>query len=128
MKNLPLEQYPSGTLGALERYTGTNRIPIGRSRGDGCACDIVAEVSGGGGVAGQTDGDKLAALFVAAPQLLAACEFSRGMVGDMPETPLEVFAMEEKSLALRNYLVALRGLILTGSNCARAAIAKATGN
>lgn len=72
MKKLPLEQHPAGTLGALERYTGTNRIPIGRSRGDGCACDIVAEVSGGGGVVGQTDGDKLAALFTAAPELLAA--------------------------------------------------------
>jgi hypothetical protein len=57
----------------LDRYTNSQLIPIGRRRGDG-GCRIVAEVNGSGGVPGETEGDKLARLFAASPELLAALE------------------------------------------------------
>jgi len=64
----------------------------------------------------------------AAPELLAQLEYVRGAIGDIPPAPDEVSLMEAKSPALRNYLTALRGIILTNSQAASAAIAKATGH
>lgn len=101
---------PAGTLGVLERYTRSNTIPIARSLGDGVACAIVAEVNGGGGVTGETDGDKLAALFAAAPELLAA---------------LEEIAARGPVIGY-NTIAALTLRITAMQSIARAAIAKAT--
>lgn len=87
-KFMDLQSKPAGTLGVLERYTGTNRIPIGRFRSDG-AIEIVASVNGGGGVEGETDGDKLAALFAAAPELRDALAWAVETLEHLEYAPLE---------------------------------------
>ena len=60
-------------LECLPPYTGSRVVPIG-STSDGQSYSIVAEVPMGGGVTGETDGEKLARLFCASPDLLAALQ------------------------------------------------------
>lgn len=64
-------KHTPGPWTVIPRYTDRNAIPIGYRRPDG-AVAIFAEVNGGSGISGQTDGDANAALIAAAPDLLAA--------------------------------------------------------
>ena len=66
-------KHTQGPWIALERYTGSNQIPIGHQRPDG-AVAIFAECNGLGGVTGDTEGDANARLISAAPDLLAALQ------------------------------------------------------
>jgi hypothetical protein len=59
------------TLEILPPCTRTRILPIGRTE-DGQSYSIVAEVPMGGGVTGDTEGERLARLFCAAPDLLDA--------------------------------------------------------
>lgn len=66
-------EHTPGPWVVLERYTDRNAIPIGYEVGNG-ATSIFAEVHGGGGVRGLSEGDANARLISAAPDLLSALD------------------------------------------------------
>ncbi len=94
-------------------------------------CTFVAQLLGHDGIRDKAREDADGKLIIRAvnshADLLDSSQFTAGLTEDLPQLPAIVAALQESEPEFAHYLYALRGLILTASAKARAAIAKAEG-